>query len=65
MKTAFANGAKIYICGNAKVGEGVAAKIKEIYREAAHAAGKEKMDEQVEEWFNKFKSDRYASDVFL
>jgi cytochrome P450/NADPH-cytochrome P450 reductase len=60
----FNQGAKLYVCGSAKVGEGVAATTKKIYLEAAEAIGKEPTEEQVEEWFQRIKYDRYASDVF-
>lgn len=64
MRNVFAQGAKIYICGSSEVGDGVAATVKKIYRDAAEAVGTPKTDEEAEAWFEGIKSDRYASDVF-
>ncbi|TVY52167.1 Bifunctional cytochrome P450/NADPH--P450 reductase [Lachnellula cervina] len=64
MKPVFDSGAKLYVCGSSGVGEGVAATIKKIYDEAAEGLGKPKTEEEIEEWFQGIKSDRYASDVF-
>lgn len=64
MKRLFEQGAKIYICGSANVGEGIAATVKRIYGEAAETVGRPKTSAQIEEWFRSIKSDRYASDVF-
>lgn len=61
----FHEGAKIYICGSAAVGEGVAKTIKKMYVEAVKTKGVEKTEEEVEKWFEGIKSDRYASDVFV
>ena len=60
----FDEGAKLYVCGSSMVGEGVAGTTKRIYADHAEKLGKEKTDEEVEEWFQGIKSDRYASDVF-
>lgn len=64
MKPVFDAGAKLYVCGSSAVGEGVAATVKKIYDEAAEALGRPKTEEEIEEWFQGIKSDRYASDVF-
>ena len=64
MTKVFDTGAKLYVCGSSMVGEGVSAMTKKIYEEAADAAGKPRTDEQIEEWFQRIKADRYASDVF-
>lgn len=60
----FNEGAKLYVCGSSMVGEGVAQTTKRIYQDWAEGQGKPKTDEEVEEWFQGIKSDRYASDVF-
>jgi len=65
MVKVFNEGAKLYVCGSAMVGEGVAATTKKIYMDAMEAQGKDKTEEDVEEWFQSIKSDRYASDVFV
>lgn len=64
MVRVFDDGAKVYICGSATVGEGVAAVVKRIYMERADDRGEEKTDDDVEEWFKSIRSDRYATDVF-
>lgn len=64
MTKVFKDGARLYVCGSSTVGEGVAAMTKKIYQDAAEAAGKDKTDDEIEEWFQSIKSDRYASDVF-
>jgi cytochrome P450/NADPH-cytochrome P450 reductase len=65
MTKVFENGAKIYICGSASVGEGVAGVVKRVYADAAEDKGYSKTEEEVEEWFKTIKTDRYASDVFV
>ncbi|KAI9048833.1 hypothetical protein LZ554_007664 [Drepanopeziza brunnea f. sp. 'monogermtubi'] len=64
MVKAFEEGAKLFVCGSSRVGEGVAAMTKKIYLEAAEALGKPKTDEEVEQWWAAIKGERYASDVF-
>ncbi|RDW85388.1 bifunctional cytochrome P450 reductase [Coleophoma crateriformis] len=64
MVKVFNSGAKLYVCGTAGVGEGVTKTTKKIYQEAAEAMGKPKTDEEVDEWFNAIKGERFASDVF-
>jgi len=65
MIKAFNEGAKLYVCGSNMVGEGVATMTKRIYQDAVEAVGKSKSDEEIEEWFQGIKSDRFASDVFV
>lgn len=65
MRKQFDEGAKVFICGSAVVGEGVAKTVKKMYVEAAEAKGVVKTEEEVEAWFEGIKSDRYASDVFV
>ncbi|KAF7916449.1 uncharacterized protein EAE97_012109 [Botrytis byssoidea] len=64
LKKVFDGGAKLYVCGSSMVGEGVSVMTKKIYAEAADLLGKTKTDEEVEDWFQGIKNDRYASDVF-
>jgi cytochrome P450 / NADPH-cytochrome P450 reductase len=52
-KKVFNQGAKLYVCGSAMVGEGVAATTKKIYLEAAEALRKDLTDEEVDEWFQR------------
>lgn len=64
MKVVFEAGARLYVCGSAGVGTGVEGVLKRIYKEAAEARGKDKSEEEIEEWWVGVRSDRYASDVF-
>jgi len=64
MRKVFDEGAKLYVCGSSGVGEGVAAMTKKIFDERMEEIGKPKTEEEIEEWFQGIKSDRYASDVF-
>ncbi|KAK6225725.1 bifunctional P-450:NADPH-P450 reductase (cytochrome P450) [Colletotrichum tabaci] len=58
-------GARIYVCGSNKVAEGV----KEVMLRAAREKseiddGKPMSEEELEEWFNGIRNERYATDVF-
>lgn len=64
MVEVFNQGAKLYVCGSARVGEGVTEVTKKIYKDSALKKGKEVSDEFVQKWFESIKSDRFASDVF-
>lgn len=64
MTDIFNSGAKLYVCGSAQVGEGIAVTTKKIYQEAAAAIGKPRTDEEVEQWFQNIKGERFATDVF-
>ncbi|RFU30218.1 hypothetical protein B7463_g6139, partial [Scytalidium lignicola] len=64
MTKAFTGGAKLFVCGSSKVGEGVAETTKKMFRQWCKEVGRDVNDEEVEDWFQKIKSDRYASDVF-
>ena len=57
-------GARIYVCGSSAVGEGVRDVIMKRYVEEAQKVGKNETKEEVEEWFNGIRNERYASDVF-
>lgn len=61
---AWESGAKVFVCGGAKVGEAVAEVCKELYRNKAKELGKEKTEELVEEWFAALRNERFATDVF-
>lgn len=65
MKEVFDQGARVYVCGSARVGEGVTAVAKKIYAEAYEkAVGKTRTEAEVDEWWNNVRSDRFATDVF-
>lgn len=65
MAGVFEEGAMVYICGSAKVGEGVGEVVRRIYGQMARERGKEKTEAEVEEWFEGIRGVRYASDVFV
>lgn len=58
-------GARVYVCGSGQVAEGV----KEVVMKAAVEKsekddGKAMTEEELEEWFNGIRNERYATDVF-
>jgi len=57
-------GAKVFVCGNARLGEEVAKVCKDIYRERKKELGEETTEEAVEKWFAQVKEERFATDVF-
>jgi len=60
----FKSGAKLYVCGRARMNEGVTHITKKIYQEAAETRGEPKTAEETEKWFREIKGERFASDVF-
>lgn len=60
----FVEGAKVYVCGSREVGKAVEDVCKKMYVERVIEAGKEKTDEEVDEWFSQLRNARYATDVF-
>jgi len=64
MVKVFRSGAKLYVCGRARISEGVAEITKKIYQAAGEEAGEPKTDEEVEKWFQEVKGERFASDIF-
>ena len=61
----FEQGAKVFVCGSSMVGEGVATRFKMVRLDWAEANGEEIGDEEVQEWFEGIKRERYAQDVFV
>ncbi|EGE03825.1 hypothetical protein TEQG_02858 [Trichophyton equinum CBS 127.97] len=64
MRKVFDQGAKLYVCGTSRVGEGIASTVKKIFQDYCASVGKPKTDEEVERWFQDIKSNRFSSDVF-
>lgn len=60
----FDQGAKVFVCGSAKLGEGVRETTMRIYSEVAEKRGKPKTKEEVRKWFEGIRNERYAVDVF-
>jgi cytochrome P450/NADPH-cytochrome P450 reductase len=54
----------VYVCGSAKVGEGVRNVAKKIWVEAGEEKGEERSEKDSEKWFEGMKGERYAVDVF-
>ncbi|KAF8534914.1 P450 family fatty acid hydroxylase [Trichophaea hybrida] len=61
---AWEDGARVFVCGNARLGEEVAKVCKDGYRERRKNQGEETTEEAAEEWFGKLKEERFATDVF-
>jgi cytochrome P450/NADPH-cytochrome P450 reductase len=64
VKELFERGARVYVCGSAKVGEGVKNVAKKIWIEAGKEKGEERSEKDSEKWFEEMKGERYAVDVF-
>ena len=60
----FDDGAKVFVCGSAKLGDGVRNVVMRMYKETAEKRGKEKTEEEVAKWFDGIRNERYAVDVF-
>ncbi|EFQ31577.1 cytochrome P450 [Colletotrichum graminicola M1.001] len=58
-------GARVYVCGSNKVAEGVKDVLLRAAREKSEIDdGKPMTEEELEEWFNGIRNERYATDVF-
>lgn len=57
-------GARVYVCGNAAVGEEVGKVCRELYEERIKEKGEVRTAEEIEEWFSSVKEERFATDVF-
>lgn len=60
----FERGARLYVCGAHAVSEGVKAVAQRIYKEVALTRCGGKTEEEVNAWWVKMRSERYAVDVF-
>lgn len=60
----FDQGAKVYICGGRSVGEGINKAILNIVLDRAVQNGKEIDEEKAQAWFDRVRSDRFATEVF-
>jgi len=60
----FDAGAKVFVCGSSKLGEGVREVVEKVYAETTEKRGKSKTKEEVKEWFEGIRNERYAVDVF-
>ncbi len=57
-------GARFFVCGSGKVGEEVGEVCRRTYMERVKEMGKSKTEEEVREWWEGVKEERFASDVF-
>ncbi|KAK1996528.1 cytochrome P450 [Colletotrichum falcatum] len=58
-------GARIYVCGSNKVAEGIKTVLLRAAREKSEIDdGKPMTDDELEEWFDGIRNERYATDVF-
>lgn len=60
----FDQGAKVYICGGREVGEGINKVVLDIVLDRAVQDGKEGDRMKAQEWFDRVRSDRFATEVF-
>jgi cytochrome P450/NADPH-cytochrome P450 reductase len=60
----FGNGARAYICGSGKLGEGVADVAAKLHAENSGKAGKEITYEDSLKWWEGLRGERFAVDVF-
>jgi cytochrome P450/NADPH-cytochrome P450 reductase len=60
----FDAGAKVFVCGSARLGEGVKDVVLKMYAETAEKRGKPKTEEEITKWFDGIRNERYAVDVF-
>jgi len=68
LRKVWEDGAKMFVCGSAKVGEAVAQVCKEAYRERILQVGEHsteaEVEAKVEAWFAALRNERFATDVF-
>jgi len=57
-------GGKCFVCGSRDVGEAVKQASLKIMMERAAELGKDVSEEKAQEWFDRIRNDRYATDVF-
>ena len=60
----FDQGARVFICGGRSVGEGVNQTILDISVDRAVQKGEERDEKKAQEWFDRVRSDRFATEVF-
>ena len=60
----FEQGAKVYICGGRAVGEGINKVLIDIVLARAEEQGKPTDKEKAQAWFDRVRSDRFATEVF-
>lgn len=60
----FDQGARVFICGGRGVGEGVNQTILDISVDRAVQKGEERDEKKAQEWFDRVRSDRFATEVF-
>lgn len=65
VRSLFAVGAKVFVCGSGRLGKGVKEVSKRIFRESTKALGEEKSEKDIDDWFDSLKvQERWSSDVF-
>lgn len=57
-------GARVYVCGSRKVGDGVKKVVIKMAEEDAVREGRDVNDERIRKWFDGIKNERFATDVF-
>jgi len=64
IKKYWEGGAKIYVCGSPELMEAVGKAGRQIVQEEQKKSGVDWSDQDVEEWFEKRKNERFVTDVF-
>ena len=60
----FQAGAKVYVCGRGRVGEGVKDAAMKMWLVEREESGEKKTEAEADEWFMKLRNERYMSDLF-
>ncbi len=60
----FRQGAKVFVCGHGRVGDGLKWKAIDMRKERGSARGYEFSKEESEKWFEDLRNERYMADVF-
>lgn len=64
VKTSWANGARLYICGSKAVGDAVTEVALKMHMAKEKLEGREITEEEAKAWWNDLRNARYATDVF-
>lgn len=60
----FRKGAKVFVCGHGRVGDGLKWKAIDMRQDKASRAGRKLDKEDLEKWFGELRNERYMADIF-
>lgn len=60
----FRQGAKVFVCGNGKMSDGVKEAAKKMHKLRLKEQGMSESEEDTQKWFESLRNERYMSDVF-